>query len=506
MNREDLKAVKDWEEYYRLYITDDEPLPDEDSTARNKRVSKLEFDNAAWCKYYFKKYCTCEFAPFHLKAMDRLLKNERWYEVRAWARELAKSSITMMEVSKLALTGKVKNVLLISNSFDNAVDLLKPFKLNFEHNKRIIADYGVQKIDGEWADSNFTIAAGCSFRAIGAGQSPRGKKNENYRPDLILIDDIDTDEACRNPERVKELWKWVEQALLPAMSVSGKYRIIFLGNIIAKDSVIVRACKKARHVDIINIRDENGKSTWPAKNSEEDIDTFLNMLSSASIQKEFFNNPITEGEVFTEIKWGRLPPLSRFKFVVAYADPATSNKDKKGTCTKAIVLVGFLNANYYILKAKCRRAKNDEFIDWFFELRDWIAGRCPTYYYIENNSLQDPFYEQVFMPLIAKKIRARGSLGVTPDTKKKAEKATRIEAKLEPLNRTGKLIFNEAEKGDPDMERLAEQFLCFDMKLSTAVDGVDATEGAVDITDTKLNQLTPGKITVIPTKTNSKKY
>ena len=34
-------------------------------------------------------------------------------------RELAKSARSMMEISKLAITGKVRNVLLISNSQDN---------------------------------------------------------------------------------------------------------------------------------------------------------------------------------------------------------------------------------------------------------------------------------------------------------------------------------------------------------------------------------------------------
>ena len=41
------------------------------------------------------------------------MRNNRWYEVRAWSRELAKSARSMMEISKLALTKKIRNVLLI---------------------------------------------------------------------------------------------------------------------------------------------------------------------------------------------------------------------------------------------------------------------------------------------------------------------------------------------------------------------------------------------------------
>ena len=39
-----------------------------------------------------------------------------------------------------------------------------------------------------------------------------------------------------------------------------------------------------------------------------------------------------------------------------------------------------------------------------------------------------------------------------PDEDKKTDKATRIEADLEPLDREGMLIFNEAEKDNPHMK------------------------------------------------------
>lgn len=506
MRKEDIAAIEGYFEYSRLYSEPDAITLYESAQERIKRITRLEKKPPEWFKYYFDRYCTCEFADFHLAAIDRMVKNNRWYEVRAWARSLSKSSLSMMEVIYLSLMGKVKNVLLVSNSYDNAVRLLTPFKQIFENNKRIEADYGTQVFDGHWEDGQFTIRAGCTFRALGAGQNPRGSKNENYRTDLIIIDDIDTDEACRNPERVKITWDWVQDALLNTVDMSRNYRILFNGNIIAKDSIITRAIKQAKHVSIVNIRDEHGKSTWPAKNSEADIDEFLKLLSFASIQKEYYNNPITQGSVFKEMKYGKIPPLHKFKFLVAYADPTTSNKDKKGACTKALVLVGYLNNNYYVIKAKCRRATNDEFIDWFFEFRDFVGERCPVYFYIENNSLQDPFYEQVFMPLIAKKMKTKGSIGITPDREKKADKYTRIEATMEPINREGRLILNEDEKGDPDMKALDEQFVCVEPKLSAPVDGVDATEGAITTICKKFNRNFSTEVKIIPRRTNSKRY
>ena len=88
----------------------------------------------------------------------------------------------MMEFLYLALTGKVFNLLMVSNSYDNACRLLLPFQLQLEKNARIINDYGDQVNPGNWETGQFVAKCGCSFRAIGAGQSPRGTRNEAKRP------------------------------------------------------------------------------------------------------------------------------------------------------------------------------------------------------------------------------------------------------------------------------------------------------------------------------------
>ena len=130
----------------------------------------------------------------------------------------------MMEVLKLALLGEVKNILYISNSYDNAERLLMPLMISLESNPRIINDYGVQQRPGSWESGEFVTVGGCSFRALGAGQSPRGTRNE-ARPDVIVFDDIDTDQDTRNPDIIKKRWEWIEQAVIPTVSISGNYRI-----------------------------------------------------------------------------------------------------------------------------------------------------------------------------------------------------------------------------------------------------------------------------------------
>lgn len=480
-------ALIDWEAFKKGILEATSINPDETHAEKLARVAKLEADDEAWFAYYFPTYYKSEPAPFHKKATKRLFNNDRWYEVRAWSRELAKSARAMMEITKLALTGKVRNVLLISNSGDNAERLLMPFMINFESNRRIINDYGAQDKPGSWEIGEFTCMCGCSFRALGAGQSPRGTRNESFRPDFILIDDIDTDEETRNPDRIANKWNWIEQALIPTVSVSGKYRILFNGNIIARDCCITRAIEKADHVDVINIRDKNGKSSWPQKNSEADIDKILSLISTASAQKEYFNNPLTEGETFKELRWGKVPALHKFKLLVVYGDPAPSNSKNKANSFKSLFLCGKLDGKTYIITGFLDHVVNAEFVEWYYLLKQYVGDKTQVYNYIENNTMQDPFYEQVFIPLFVSAAKEKGEqIGIIPDTRKKPDKFARIEGNLEPLNRMGNLIFNEAENGNPHMKRLEEQFKLVSPQLKAPADGPDCIEGAEWILTEKL--------------------
>ncbi|WP_169313984.1 hypothetical protein [Bergeyella zoohelcum] len=291
----------------------------------------MEADCEKWFAYYFPLHYKNKPAPFHIKASKRVTENSEWLEVRSWARSLAKSTRTMMEVLYLSLTGKKKNWLMIADTEANAIRLLMPYKNILEANNRIINDYGTQKQIGKWEEQEFTSKAGFSFRALGEGQSPRGTRNDAYRPDGILVDDFDTDEKCRNKDRVKNATDWLQEAAFATRDVDTDLLIIVNGNIIAKYCTITILGELADCWDIVNLTDKNGKSTWPNKNTPEAIHRmFYNSkgkrkVSEKAKQKEYYNNPTAEGDTFKQFVYGKCPPPKKCEKIVTYIDPSPSN-------------------------------------------------------------------------------------------------------------------------------------------------------------------------------------
>lgn len=506
MKQIDRDALKEWEAL-KQSIYNDTPIDDSMSPAEiEKHRLYLEAHPIEWMQFFFPKYAKYPFAPFQKKAIRRIINNPEWYEVLSWSRSLAKSTITMFAVMYLTLTGRKSTVILASATEKAAARLLAPYRANLESNRRIIQYYGEQMSVGEWAELEFRTRQGVAFYGVGSGNAPRGARNEAIRPDVLLVDDFDTDEDCRNELTTKKKWDWFEQALYPTRSVSEDLLTVFCGNVIARNCCVACAGEKADSWEIINIRDAQGCSTWPEKNTEERIRRIESSISTRSFQQEYMNNPLSEGEVFKEMTWGPCPPLGKLPFVVVYGDPAPSNSRNKNSSYKACFLAGYYDGRFYVYTGRLDHVTNDEFVDWYYHLRDYAGERTQVYSFIENNKLQDPFYEQVFMPIFARKGAQQGFLGITPDERRKPDKFDRIEGNLEPLNRQGRLVLNSDEKDNPHMKRLAEQFLLLHRSMKSPADGPDCIEGAVWILNQKISTLSAGAVTVGKRRRNSKNY
>jgi hypothetical protein len=469
----DRKAQLDWDEFVQNMNRDAPVDLNETVPEKRKRIAKLEKDHEAWFKYYFSSFYTSEPTDFHKRSTRRIMRNPEWYEVRAWSRELSKSGRTMMEVLKLVLTGQKKNVILTSNSESNAERLLAPYKSMLEKNERIIHDYGKQERHGRWSSTEFITRNGVAFRGLGKGQSPRGTRNDAIRPDVLIVDDFDTDDDCRNPDILDKHWDWLENALYPTRSVSVPLLVIFCGNIIAEDCTILRAMKMSDFSQVINIRDKNGRSTWPQKNTEEMIDRTLKPISYNAQQGEYFNNPIKKGKVFKKLNYKRLPGYRRYKWMIAYTDP--SYKAGKKNDFKATALIGRYKDEYHVKFVRCAQTTTAIMLDWQYQILKETGAQVPVYFLIEWPAIDETLKREIN----AANLKNGITLPLKADERDKPDKFFRIESLLEPLNRNEKLWFDEKLKDSQHMQDMEAQCLAISPTSRAHDDGPDAVEGGV---------------------------
>lgn len=96
----------------------------------------------------------------------------------------------------------------------------------------------------------------------------------------------------------------------------------------------------------------------------------------------------------------------------------------------------------------------------------------------------------MFKPLVAKVRREQKiALFIRGDEEKKTDKATH-RGQPEPLNREN-LILNEAERDNPHMKELEDQFKLFTLTMRYPADGPDAVEGANRIIDELIRRIEP---------------
>ncbi|NCB82985.1 MAG: hypothetical protein EOM44_00575 [Bacteroidia bacterium] len=475
------------------------------------RIKRARNDYAFFVEYYFPHFAKCKSGSFQIKAANRILKSKNLKAVFKWARAHAKS--THMDVFiplwlKCQQVRELNVMVIVGKSQDNANTLLSDLQSELQFNQRYIHDFGEQYNSGHWAEGNFVTRDGCAFFALGRGQSPRGLRYRDQRPDYIVIDDLDDDELTLNASRVSKLTDWVKEALFGTLD-GGRGRFIMVGNLIGKDSVLARLSEtEGVEVSQVNIYDKNGNVTWKEKWTKQEVEEMEKFMGYRSFQKEYMNNPIIEGAVFKELTFGEVPPLQKFHFLLAYADPSPSNNttDRQNS-TKALWLMGYHDNNFYVITGWLDRVTNDEFVDWFYAVDAYVNNKTQLYNYIENNTLQAPFFDQVFMPLFYKKgVEANYHIGVLPDTRKKPDKFSRIEGGLEPWVRTNRLVFNIREKDNPHMKRLVEQFKMFSPGMKAPADGPDAIEGGLWIINQKMATLTTDSYKIGRRATNLKRY
>lgn len=190
--------------------------------------------------------------------------------------------------------------IILSDSSDQAEGFLENIRVEFEENGLIREDFG--DLQGKvWRNNVILTASGIKVEAIGSGKKIRGRKHRNWRPDLLVLDDIENDENVRTPEQRLKLSNWFNKAVSKA---GDDYTdIVYIGTLLHYDSLLAHTLsnpgyKSIKYKAVLAFSDaEDLWKQW------EDIYTDLSNDSHEEDARAFFEAHREEMLEGTKVLW-----------------------------------------------------------------------------------------------------------------------------------------------------------------------------------------------------------
>ncbi|WP_348980996.1 phage terminase large subunit [Dehalobacter sp. TeCB1] len=508
----------------RQEFLDGKPLSGETGIRRKLGAIDLEFFGRAYFPHYF-------FRPsptFH-RELDQIWHNGVLKASFPTSREESQI-ISRMKGSKSALAaprGHAKStnvtfkdtihavvyeykhyILLLSDSSDQAEGFLSNIREEFEENEAIREDFG--DLAGKiWRNNVLLTVTNIKIEAIGSGKKVRGRKHKNWRPDLIILDDIENDENVRTPEQRKKLENWFYKAVSKA---GDDYTdIVYIGTVLHYDALLMKILRNPGYMtikyqavisfavnkglwdqweriytDLANQQRaadaqaffeahkedmlEGTKVLWEEKLSYYDLMVSKVDEGEASFYSEFQNEPINPDDCLFNEEWFDFYNAYTIDFKVGFTffgfvDPSLG-KTKKSDYSTIITLAREDSTGYlYDLDADIERRHPDKIIEDVLEKERWLRityGKGYKKFGCETNQFQFFLKEQ-----LAKASAKAGLYLPIEEVNQTTNKELRIES-LQPDIKNKYIKFNPAHK------TLLEQLKFFPMAAND--DGPDALE------------------------------
>jgi len=415
-------------------------------------------------KTFFGEHCYRPFCSLH-DEIFRILDDD---SIRAAAiccpRGFGKTTLLgLVFPAKKILFQEVHYVLMISATASKAIKDLKTLAGELLGNDKIKKVFG--NVEGkQWAEGSgeLELSTGIKIEAKGAGAQIRGLKYKQYRPDLILIDDLENAEGVRNEDRRKQLKEWLFADVMNSIDLR-KTRVVLLGTLLHEDSILANlidentvpdefddeamaeaaAREKFQTVRLEACNDQY-ESTWPDYITTAEIKAKAAAYEKRGMldvfYREYRNLPIAaEGAAFTASYFKRyeeteetMTRLNRLDNVVIIDPAKTTNISSNPS---AIVGIGFDSVKNRIYFRDCvkRKLHPEQIYQEAVDMADRL-GTCTIG--IEVTSLNE-FVTYPFQTFLKTKSKYYNLV----ELKARGKKEDRIAAMV-PFYRTGAIWHN----------------------------------------------------------------
>lgn len=342
------------------------------------------------------------------------------------------------------LFGSDDFVLLVSATERLAAAHLANMARVLSTNEDLVAEFGVEVTKSNETELTAQIGAR-EFHILGKGaeQAVRGALWNNKRPSLIIIDDLENDEAVLSKERREKLRYWFDNALLPCGS--DNLRVRFMGTILHLDSLLERLITDTeggwvgRRFRAHRSFDDFSELLWPEKwtkaRLQRERQRYLAAGNPSGYSQEYLSQPVAEADAF--FKKGDFRPMTQDdhlqpKTMYASIDFALGRGDK-GDNT-AICIAGLDSSGIlHIVDVYAQRYDPLQSINKMFEIQEM--------YDIDTWVVEDDNISKAIGPFLNQEMMKRQkflSLERIRPHKDKQARAVSIQARM----RAGGVHFN----------------------------------------------------------------
>ena len=291
---------------------------------------------------YFGHYISHHSAPFHEQIFNLTEDQTIKHAVIVAFRNSAKSTIVSLSYILWAIFGiqKKKFVLVLAHTTQQAEMYMKNIKDELETNELLKQDLGPFRDESGWRAASIVIPRyNARITCASYQQGIRGLRHHQFRPDLIICDDVENLESVKTKEGRDKVFKWLTGEVIPAGDQNT--RLFIVGNLLHEDSLIMKLKKlielgqfEGKYL-AIPFMDDAGKLAWPDKfDMPEKIEAEKRKVGNEiAWQREYMLRIIPDEGQVVHSEWiqhyKKLPALGYgdHRYAVFAVDLAVSTKD-----------------------------------------------------------------------------------------------------------------------------------------------------------------------------------
>lgn len=400
------------------------------------------------------------------------------------------TTFTFKDSIHAAVFGYKHYELILSDSSEQAEGFLADIKTELEENAALREDFGELQ-GGVWKSSVCLLRNGVKIEAIGSGKKIRGRRHKQWRPDLIVCDDLENDENVNTPEQRKKLRDWYYKAVSKCGDTYTD--IVYIGTLLHFDALLANVARnpsyqtrryqgvisfaentelwdawEAIFTDLTNDRRQEEARAffqmnreemlagtqvlWEEKLSYYDLMVIRISEGEASFNSEIQNDPIDPENCTFQEEWFDFwdndgkpqPDFSDPKFLFIGANDPSLGKNKKSDTSSIFALAKDTSTGYlYVLIADIAKRKPDQIIEDALEASRRLKReyRRP-YYQFGVETVQFQYY---FAEIMRQKSAAVGEYLPIVEINSTQNKDARIQS-LQPFVKNGYIKFSRKHK------------------------------------------------------------